>query len=191
LLLSASNVGYARFTTAGAGFQVRMSNKFNARLQIARRATLAAAALCALSACATVQPVSMVDPATALNGHDLDTALNLYGQYADHIQVNGRYYYVWRRTLFVDQTPRACEMRAEVAYRSLIRATFVEGDQGACQAFWIKYSGSTETARAKKAAAKAEKAALAKPKVAKGCPNCRPVGAPPPVDTAAVGRQGR
>jgi hypothetical protein len=165
-----------------------MLNKFKVQVGVERTvfAAVTAAAL-ALGGCATVATVTTVDPPSALNGHELDTALSLYGPYAEHTTVRGRDIYLWRRSVLIGGQPYACELRAEIAYRQTIRATKVEGNQGACQAFWVRYSSEPELARRDGAAA------ADKPKVAANhCANCRPVGTVPATETAAVDpREGR
>jgi hypothetical protein len=123
-----------------------------------------------LVACATA-PV--IDAPDALNGRELDTALGLYGQYDDRIVVSGKNYYVWRKTIEVGGQHLGCELRAEVAYRTVIRETLLEGFAGACAQFSVRYTAMPETREEDEAEGKAP--AL---RTATCCKGCRPVGSP-------------
>jgi hypothetical protein len=156
-----------------------MSSGIKAQAQVARIAALALAA--ALGGCASVRPVEVVDPASALEGHDLQTAVNLYGPYDGRLQLAGRTAYVWRRSLMSGARPQACELRAEVGYHDLIRATVIDGSEGACRAFWIRYTSNSQGKPATKDAPAGVASAAREA-------NWRPVGAPAAVGTAAQGR---
>jgi hypothetical protein len=121
-------------------------------------------------ACATA-PV--VDPANALNGRQLDTALSLYGPYEDRVEVDGRSYYVWRKVVEVEGQHLGCELHVEVAYRSTIRSTRLDGYAGACSGFSVRYTSKSDRGDAEKDAADAPDL-----KTAGGCSGCRPVGSP-------------
>ena len=141
-------------------------------------AALAGAALL-LCACATAE---VVDAPTALNGRDLNTALGLYGQYQDRVEVSGRTYYIWRKTVQVDGQHLSCELRAEVAYRSTIRSTYLEGYEGACNGFSVRYTSATDIRRSDE-----DIEAPGPLREASDCPGCRPVGSP--TTTAQAGRK--
>lgn len=130
----------------------------------------AVAAALLVGACATV---SVVEAPDALNGQDLDTALALYGRFEDRLEIGGKTYYVWRRSVEVEGKHLACELRAEVAYRSLIRDTLLEGFAGACAQFSVRYTAMPDSGE--DAAPATPEAAL---KTASGCKGCRPVGSP-------------
>jgi hypothetical protein len=156
-----------------------MSRRFKVQAQVARIAALALAA--ALGACASVRPVEVVDPSSALQGRELETAVNLYGPFDSRLELAGRTVYVWRRSVISGDRPQACELRAEVGYHDLIRATVIDGSEGACRAFWIRYASNRQAKRPPKEAAAGTKTAAREL-------NWRPVGAPPAVETAAQGR---
>lgn len=147
----------------------------------ARRTTAASTAaalsggLLLLCACATA---TVVDPPNALNGRQLDTALSLYGPPADRVEIGGRSYYVWRKTVEVEGQHLACELRVEVAYRSTIRSTSMDGYAGACSGFSVRYTSMPD--RRDEDAADAPGL-----KTASGCPGCRPVGSPTTTAQAA------
>jgi hypothetical protein len=143
---------------------------------LARTSAIAGALL--LSACATAKSL---DPQSAIRGKQLDEAVALYGPYDDQRLVNGHETYIWRRSILVQGHPYACELRAETAYRQMVSDTAIEGNVGACQAFWVRFSSSLETQ-------KADKLKAAKAKVAANrAPNYRPVGRTPTTTTADVG----
>jgi hypothetical protein len=140
-----------------------------------------AALVCALlvTGCATA-PV--VDPPTALNGHELDTALNLYGRWDQKVVLQGRPYYVWRRAVVLNGQSYYCELRAEVGFRDTIKSSVVEGYPAACGLFAVKYTTAYERPRSKAlphadaTVAEADRPAFPR--------NYRPVGSP--VQSASV-----
>ncbi|HEY8571789.1 hypothetical protein [Phenylobacterium sp.] len=102
---------------------------------------IALSALLLLAGCATA-PV--VDAPTALDGRELDTALNLFGRYDERVQLDGKPYYVWRRAVILSGQTYYCELRAEVGYRNIIRASVVEGYPAACNLFAVQYTAMPE-----------------------------------------------
>jgi hypothetical protein len=130
---------------------------------------IAIAAALLLTACATA-PV--VDAPTALNGRELETALNLYGRWDQRVVLEGKPHYVWRRAVILSGQTYYCELRAEVGYRNVIRASIVEGYPAACGLFAVHYTAMPERPPAK--ALPAANPAL----IASNCKNCRPVGSP-------------
>jgi hypothetical protein len=141
---------------------------------------IAAAAVLLLAGCATT-PV--VDAPTALNGRELDTALNLYGPWDERVVLNGKPHYVWRRGVVLNGQTYVCELRAEVAYRNTIRASIVEGYPAACGLFSVQYTATPERPPAQ-ALPPANPAVIAS-----RCKNCRPVGSP--AQSASASRDAR
>ncbi|MCR5878717.1 hypothetical protein [Phenylobacterium sp. J367] len=95
-----------------------------------------------LAGCATT---STVDAPTALNGRELDTALNLFGRWDDKIVLAGRPHYVWRRGVTLNGSTYYCELRSEVGYRNLISSTVVEGYPAACSLFQVQYTAAADS----------------------------------------------
>jgi hypothetical protein len=129
--------------------------------------------LCALlvTGCATA---TVVDPPSALNGHDLDTALNLYGRWDQKVVLQGRPYYVWRRAVVLNGQSYYCELRAEVGFRDTIKSSVVEGYPAACGLFAVRYTTAYDQPRPKPkadtAVAEADRSDFPR--------NYRPVGSP-------------
>lgn len=156
-----------------------MFSKIKQQAEVVRcsttRVLLAASAALALAACATT---TTIDPASALNGKGLDTAVSLYGQPMGHVTEAKRGYYVWRRALVVNEKAHACELRAEIGYRNTISRTTMDGEAGVCRMFWVQYTAvdalkqQDELANTKKTVADAK------------ARNWRPVGQP--TETAAI-----
>lgn len=110
-----------------------------------RIATLIAVlSLGALGACATTDTVQAP---TALNGRELDTALNLYGKWDEKIVLNGRPHYIWRRAILMNGQNYYCELRSEVGYRNIISDAVVEGYPAACSLFSIRYDAGNMARR--------------------------------------------
>lgn len=133
-----------------------------------------AALLCALllTGCATA-PV--VDAPTALNGHELDTALNLYGRYDQKVMLQGRPHYIWRRAVVLNGQSYYCELRAEVGFRDIVKSAVVEGYPSACGLFSVRYASAYDRTRPNTAPADETSVASA----ARDFPrNYRPVGSP-------------
>lgn len=137
-------------------------------------AVLLLAGSATLAGCATV---SAVDAPTALNGHELDTALNLYGPWDEKVILQGRPHYVWRRAVVLNAHTYYCELRAEVGYREAIKASIVEGYPAACGLFTVQYV--PEVVRTKDSSKPTTLAAR------KSSPNFRPVGSA--TETASTG----
>jgi hypothetical protein len=94
--------------------------------------------------CATVE---VVDPPTALNGRELNTALNLYGQWDERLTVNNEPQYLWRRAVVSEGQPYVCELRVVVSLRNIIRAVSMEGFPEACALFSVQYKSTTDQTR--------------------------------------------
>src|SRR5690349_9219913 len=94
-----------------------------------------------LAGCATT---SVVDAPTALNGKDMETALNLYGRWDQRVVLDGRPHYVWRRAVVLNSQTYYCELRAEVGFRNTIKSSIVEGYPAACGLFSVQYTTNTE-----------------------------------------------
>ncbi|WP_374470873.1 hypothetical protein [Phenylobacterium sp.] len=90
-----------------------------------------------LAGCATT---STVDAPTALNGRELDTALNLYGRWDERIVLAGQPHYVWRRAVVLNGKTYYCELRSQLGYRNTISSVVVEGYPAACSLFEVQYT---------------------------------------------------
>jgi hypothetical protein len=132
----------------------------------------ALASLLLLSACATAPPA--LDGPTALEGHDLNTAFNLYGQYDQRVVLAGHESYIWRRAVILGGKTYYCELRAQPGYRDNIAGTELRGYPAACALFSVQYRNvyARDPAEAKKA-----RKMLAS--------NYRPVGLPAAGDSAS------
>jgi hypothetical protein len=135
-----------------------------------RTAALAVLAL-VLAGCATTRTL---DAPTALNGHDLDTALNLYGRWDQRVVLDGRPHYVWRRAVVMNGASYYCELRAETGFRDIIKSSIVEGYPAACGLFSVQYSSGYDRARDRTVAANGPS-----PIASAASYNWRPVGAAP------------
>jgi hypothetical protein len=98
--------------------------------------------LALLSGCATT---TTVDAPTALQGHELDTALNLFGRWDEKIVLAGRPHYVWRRAIVMNGKTYYCELRGEVGFRDIISSAVVEGYPAACSLFSVQYASAPDT----------------------------------------------
>lgn len=121
-----------------------------------------------LAGCATT-PV--LDAPTALNGKELETALNLYGRWDERVVLDGKPHYIWRRAVVLGGKSYYCELRAEAGFRNTIKASIVEGYPAACGLFSVQYTALPD--RPTEALPAANPAVLAS-----RCRNCRPVGSP-------------
>jgi hypothetical protein len=134
-----------------------------------RTAALAALALLA-AGCATAPSI---DAPTALNGHELDTALSLYGRWDQRVVLNGRPHYIWRRAVVMNGQSYYCELRAEIGFRDTIKSSIVEGYPTACSLFSVQYSSGYDRTRNRMTARTGEAT-----EVASRTYNWRPVGEP-------------
>jgi hypothetical protein len=134
-----------------------------------RYAVLAALGLI-LAGCATAPTV---DAPTALNGHELDTALSLYGPWDQRVTLQGRPHYVWRRAVVMNGHSYFCELRAEMGFRNTIKSSIVEGYPAACGLFSVQYSSGYDRTRTRLTAANGPA-----PGGAIRARNWRPVGEP-------------
>lgn len=132
-----------------------------------RTAALAVLALI-VAGCATAPAL---DAPSALNGHELETALNLYGRWDERVVLDGRPHYVWRRAVVMNGASYYCELRAEVGFRDTIKSSIVEGYPAACGLFTVRYSTGYDRPRERTLAANAPAPGAAGPY------NWRPVGA--------------
>jgi hypothetical protein len=128
-----------------------------------------------VTGCATVRAV---DAPTALNGHELDTALNLYGRWDEQVVLQGRPHYIWRRAVLLNGQSYFCELRTEIGYRNVIKASVVEGYPAACGLFTVQYSASPDVTRRDKDLPHGPKAAISTVASAAPARNYRPVGSP-------------
>lgn len=127
---------------------------------------VALAVLMLLSACATA-PV--IDAPSALNGRELDTALNLYGRWDQRVTLEGRPHYIWRRAVILNDNTYYCELRAEIGFRNTIQRSIVEGYPAACSLFSVQYTSNPD----RRALPAANPSSIIQ---ASDCRNCRPVG---------------
>ncbi|MET0273450.1 MAG: hypothetical protein ABW360_10705 [Phenylobacterium sp.] len=97
----------------------------------------ALASLLLLGACATAPPA--LDGPTALEGKDLNTAFNLYGQYDERVVLAGHENYIWRRAVILGGKSYYCELRAQPGYRDHIAGTVLRGYPAACALFSVQY----------------------------------------------------
>jgi hypothetical protein len=112
----------------------------------------ALASLLLLSACATA-PV--IDGPTAVAGHGLDTAVNLYGRYDQRVVMEGRDNYIWRRAVILQGKTYYCELRSQTGFRQTIANSVLSGYPAACSLFSVQYKNvydrdPAETKKARK-----------------------------------------
>lgn len=138
----------------------------------------AAAMACALTLTAACATTTVVDGQSALDGKDLETAVSLYGRPDERAAYGGKSFYIWRRAATVEGRTAGCELRAELGYRNMIRQTQLEGFPAACQLFSVQFTSVPDSMR------RPEVAAAQAPRLASGCPGCRPVGSP--TETASI-----
>jgi hypothetical protein len=134
-----------------------------------RTAALASLALL-LAGCATAPTL---DAPSALNGHGLDTAFNLYGRWDQRVVLNGRPHYVWRRAVVMNGKSYYCELRAQLGFRDVIASSVVEGYPTACSLFNVQYTGGYDVRRDRDPAAMTHVAR-----------NWRPVGTAPSAEAS-------
>ncbi|HEY8572807.1 hypothetical protein [Phenylobacterium sp.] len=141
-----------------------------------------AAALAGLAllgcACATA---SVVPAPEAINGRDLENAIAIYGPFDAKITIKGRTHYVWRKTVEVDGQHLGCELRAEVAYRNIVRQTQVEGYDGACAQFSVRYTSTPDL--------REEDPGKPEPDLKVATPKRKPAPKPKAVAAASSGRE--
>lgn len=94
------------------------------------------AALLPLGACVTAfegeQPSS-------LYGQHSDAAVALYGLWDEAVTLNGRRYYIWRRTAETTDGVRVCELRLEITPKQIIARRLVQGYPEACDLFTARF----------------------------------------------------
>jgi hypothetical protein len=97
---------------------------------------IAPAAFLALAACQTVGEVS---GESALIGEELDSAVGLYGPWAESLVLDGRQTYVWRRSSTIEGKVYFCELRVETSYRRTVSRAYLQGFPEACGLFSVQY----------------------------------------------------
>ncbi|MEO8113927.1 MAG: hypothetical protein ABI655_06075 [Phenylobacterium sp.] len=95
-------------------------------------------ALAALAGCTT--PV--VDGAHALNGHDLQDAVGLYGPWDARITLAGQPRYIWRRAVILNGQTYYCELHAKTGFKTTAADTLMHGNPAACGLFSVRYEMS-------------------------------------------------
>lgn len=95
------------------------------------------AAFVTLAGCQTLGEVS---GGSALSGQELDTAVGLYGPWAEFLVLDGKRTYVWRRQYVADdRKPYFCELRVEMGFRRTISGSTLQGYPEACRLFAVRY----------------------------------------------------
>ncbi|WP_334162095.1 hypothetical protein [Phenylobacterium sp.] len=97
---------------------------------------LGIAAFAALAGCQTLGEVS---GGSALSGQELDTAVGLYGPWAEYLVLDGKRTYVWRRHYVAEDKPYFCELRVEMGFRRTISTSTLQGYPDACRLFAVRY----------------------------------------------------
>jgi hypothetical protein len=95
-----------------------------------------AAALLTLAACATS---TELDPGTALDGKELDTAVAIYGYWQESRVISGKQSYIWRRELVEADARYYCELTIETSFRRIISRSHMQGFPRACLLFSVRY----------------------------------------------------
>jgi hypothetical protein len=91
----------------------------------------------ALAGCAT----NAVEGTSALTGRELDSAVSLYGPWAEVIDVDHQRIYIWRRHAVQNGTDYYCEMRVEMGFRQTIARALTRGYPVACDLFKVQFQG--------------------------------------------------
>lgn len=86
----------------------------------------------ALSACVTTFEG---ERPSALYGQHLDAAIALYGPWEERLDVEGKTYYLWRRSAKLASGEVMCELRLEVTPKHIIARRLMQGFPEACNLF--------------------------------------------------------
>ena len=100
-----------------------------------RRPAIPGFAICAALALAGCQTTAAANGPSRLTGQNLDSAVALYGPWAEQIELEGRPVYIWRRTLIRNGSPEVCELSVELGFREAIRAISMRGVPEACRLY--------------------------------------------------------
>lgn len=103
---------------------------------MARRLLLAALGLLLLAGCATEFEG---EKPSSLYGQHTDAAVALYGPWDEAITLEGRRYYLWRRSVETPEGVRFCELRLEITSKNLIARRLMQGYPGACELFMARF----------------------------------------------------
>lgn len=76
---------------------------------------------------------------SALYGQHLDAARALYGPWQAQFTVDGRRYYLWRRSARTADGEVFCELRLEITAHGLIARRFMQGYPDACDLFTARF----------------------------------------------------
>lgn len=89
-----------------------------------------------LSACATAFEG---EAPSALYGQHSDAAVALYGRWDEAVTLQGRRYYLWRRSVETADGLRVCELRLEITPKQLIARRLIQGYPEACELFTARF----------------------------------------------------
>ncbi|MGA0604379.1 hypothetical protein ACO2Q0_00125 [Phenylobacterium sp. VNQ135] len=103
---------------------------------MARLSPLLALAALALGGCATEFEG---EKPSSLYGQPTDAAVALYGPWDEALTLEGRRYYLWRRSIETEDGVRFCELRLEITSRNLIARRLMQGYPGACELFMARF----------------------------------------------------
>jgi hypothetical protein len=76
---------------------------------------------------------------SGLYGQDTDAAVALYGVWDEAVTLEGRRYYIWRRSIETADGVRFCELRLEITNRNKIARRLMQGYPDACQLFAARF----------------------------------------------------
>lgn len=82
---------------------------------------------------------------SSLYGQHVDAAVALYGPWQEQMMLEGKRYYLWRRSAETPEGPRYCELRLEITPKQLIARRLLQGYPQACDLFTAHFVPDART----------------------------------------------